>query len=715
MSKVFESQSLTDEADKRKKQYEALEEQLRALKQAFQGVADLGDALKGKGADNIKDFFQGQAEIADSWLTLVSAQIAFLNGISGDIKDQELSDTYAETSFLEHELPNADLKASEIVSAHKAEIDSILSGISDIIHLDTYTLDDYADKMGDAQKTRRDTITAVDTLDESLTAEYQNLESLDNAVLSKYSVLMQATSNGKSASPMYYDKKAFHSNEIYKSVMATEKQGTDYIDAKAQQAEARRLQEKAEEEANKPWYEKTWDGICNFTGEVTGYYDYKRAAEGVDPVTGEKLSTAERVTAGAMAAAGFIPVVGWAGRAFKGGKAIYKTGKTVIAAEHALDAYKTGKSLDILKMTEMGAYGLVASNGFSEAVTGRDMFGNKVSEEKRKQGALEAALSLVGAGSLAKSVDHSVSMYRNVDKGSTVKVKLSDIRHVVNPTHVKKVAHQTYQSVKKRSLSVIESAGETVLFAKQLMGTFRNQPAYAYAKSSHYTESLINKEAVKKVAQYPVNYLKQVAKDHIHYITQTGKVFYDASSKVFRTSDGKFAKKPKADHVEEPKVLKVERQKTDVHSEGTKATGELNKDLAKAYLRDIEAKTGRKVCKEQIDHIKEALRNNNYEKLTPKETAKHRSKFTSSLKDRLIAEWEEKTNQKWPRYTEEVFDKHGEVARSIGQPYDAHHIIENNFGGPHEWWNIHPAKYPDEHQAGIHGKGAPSGKLFPRR
>ncbi|MGY8611935.1 T7SS effector LXG polymorphic toxin [Bacillus velezensis] len=445
MSKVFESQSLTDEADKRKKQYEALEEQLRALRQAFQGVADLGDALKGKGADNIKDFFQGQAEIADSWLTLVSAQIAFLNGISGDIKDQELSDTYVETSFLEHELPNADLKASEIVSAHKAEIDSILSGISDIIHLDTYTLDDYADKMGDAQKTRRDTITAVDTLDESLTAEYQNLESLDNAVLSKYSVLMQATSNGKSASPMYYDKKAFHSNEIYKSVTATEKQGTDYIDAKAQQAEARRLQEKAEEEANKPWYEKTWDGICNFTGEVTGYYDYKRAAEGVDPVTGEKLSTAERVTAGAMAAAGFIPVVGWAGRAFKGGKAIYKTGKTVIAAEHALDAYKTGKSLDILKMTEMGAYGLVASNGFTEAVTGRDMFGNKVSEEKRKQGALEAALSLVGAGALAKHVNKGIPLAKSpqaskVEKGKKI---LDQVKEFKVPTNVKIRVHKT--------------------------------------------------------------------------------------------------------------------------------------------------------------------------------------------------------------------------------------------------------------------------------
>ncbi|PAO68079.1 MULTISPECIES: T7SS effector LXG polymorphic toxin [Bacillus] len=441
MSKVFESKSLIEEAKSRKKQYETLEEQLNTLKKAFQGVADLGDNFKGKGADNIKDFFQGQAEIVESWLTLVSAQIAFLNGISGDIKDQELNDSYVETSFLDHELPNGDLKASEIVSAHKEEIDSILSGISDIIDLDMYTLDDYADKMGDAQKIRRDTITAVDKLDESLTTEYQNLESLDNAVLTKYSVLMQATSNGKSASPMYYDKKAFHSNEVYKSVIEVENQGTTYIDAKAQQAEARRLQEKAEEEANKPWYEKTWDGVCNFTGEVTGYYDYKRATEGVDPVTGEKLSTAERVTAGAMAAAGFIPVVGWAGRAFKGGKAIYKTGKAAIAAEHALDAYKTGKSLDILKMTEMGAYGLVASNGFSEAVTGRDMFGNKVSEEKRKQGALEAALSLVGAGALAKHIDKGIPLatHSKVQKANKT---LEKVKQFKVPTNVRVYAER---------------------------------------------------------------------------------------------------------------------------------------------------------------------------------------------------------------------------------------------------------------------------------
>ncbi|WP_010328852.1 T7SS effector LXG polymorphic toxin [Bacillus vallismortis] len=441
MSKVFESKTLIEEAKSRKKQYETLEEQLETLKKAFQAVADLGQDFTGKGADNIKDFFQGQADIVDTWLKLVSAQIAFLKGISGDIKEKELKDHYVETSYLENELTNGSLKASEIVSAHKLEIDNILADLVGILDLSSYSLNDYADKMYDAQKIRRDTITAVDELDESLTTEYQNLQSLDNAVLAKYTALMQATSKGKSASPIHYNKKAFTSSEVYKGAIEAEKQATSYIEAKEQQAEARRLQEKAEEEANKPWYEKTWDGVCTFTGEVTGYYDTIRATEGYDPVTGEKLSTAERVTAGAMAAAGYIPVVGWAGRAFKGGKAIYKTGKAAIAAEHALDAYKTGKSLDILKMSEMGAYGLVASNGFSEAVTGRDMFGNEVSEEKRKQGGLEAALSLVGAGALAKHVDKGIP-FATHSKVKQANKTLEKVKQFKVPTNVRVYAER---------------------------------------------------------------------------------------------------------------------------------------------------------------------------------------------------------------------------------------------------------------------------------
>ncbi|MEC3533025.1 hypothetical protein P9143_22065 [Bacillus thuringiensis] len=153
-----------------------------------------------------------------------------------------------------------------------------------------------------------------------------------------------------------------------------------------------------------------------------------------------------------------------------------------------------------------------------------------------------------------------------------------------------------------------------------------------------------------------------------------------------------------------------------VSKEGSvaKGTGKIDYDLAKDYIRDVESKTGLKLHKNQIEQLKAALREHKYEKMTPLETLKHRNKF-NSVKNKLISEWEEKTGQTWPRYTEEVYDKKGRVARDIGQPYDAHHIIENNFGGPHEWWNIHPAKFPDEHEAGIHGKGSPSNKLFPRR
>ncbi len=145
-----------------------------------------------------------------------------------------------------------------------------------------------------------------------------------------------------------------------------------------------------------------------------------------------------------------------------------------------------------------------------------------------------------------------------------------------------------------------------------------------------------------------------------------------------------------------------------------RGSGKIDYDLAKGYIRDVESKIGLKIHKKQIEQLKTVLRENTYEKMLPLETLKHRNKF-NSVKNKLISEWEEKTGQKWPRYTEEVYDKKGRVARDIGQPYDAHHIIENNFGGPHEWWNIHPAKFPDEHQAGIHGKGSSSNKLFPRR
>ncbi len=32
--------------------------------------------------------------------------------------------------------------------------------------------------------------------------------------------------------------------------------------------------------------------------------------------------------------------------------------------------------------------------------------------------------------------------------------------------------------------------------------------------------------------------------------------------------------------------------------------------------------------------------------------------------------------------------------QKTGSKYDAHHIIENSYGGNNEWWNIHSARFP---------------------
>ena len=53
-----------------------------------------------------------------------------------------------------------------------------------------------------------------------------------------------------------------------------------------------------------------------------------------------------------------------------------------------------------------------------------------------------------------------------------------------------------------------------------------------------------------------------------------------------------------------------------------------------------------------------------------------------------------------------------EVIRKAGQRYDAHHLIESSFGGSNAWWNLHPAAFPSEHQAGIHAANSLANLIF---
>src|SRR6478735_3461599 len=443
VGKVYDAKALFDVAKDREKAYDELLSQLGELKKALQGVADLEGSLEGKGADNIKSFYKQHADTAGQWENLIKMQQSYFSMLHVKAEKAKLSgSTIVNESFLETELKNANSNAKEMVAQQHDDLQSILNGIDDIVSISAFSTSEFNDKIEEAEKKRTDTIEAVNQLDAEWSKEYSEMDDFYTVVDTLVSGLELATSQGGSAYQLAFNEKAYHDSELYKVQTKLNDYATSYVDYNKQQ----------EEEANKPWYEKTWDAVSTFTGEVSGYYDYKRAAEGVDPVTGEKLSTSQRVAAGAMAAAGFIPVVGWVGRAAKGGKAIYKTAKGLSAADHALDAYKSAKSFKVLEQTEKGLYGLVAANGLGEYMTGRDMFGNKISEEQRKASLLQA-LGIAGAGALSTKVAGKMGQSL-ATKGTE---KLNNMRNTLRTSAVANVTKQAYQSVKNAPASWTQS------------------------------------------------------------------------------------------------------------------------------------------------------------------------------------------------------------------------------------------------------------------
>jgi len=130
------------------------------------------------------------------------------------------------------------------------------------------------------------------------------------------------------------------------------------------------------------------------------------------------------------------------------------------------------------------------------------------------------------------------------------------------------------------------------------------------------------------------------------------------------------------------------------------------------YIKEIEEITGRKLTKNQIEELQNALKNNEYSKLPKVDADELRAKFDNN-REKLILQWEKETGQKWPTYIENVIStKTGKVIKKAEKLFDAHHIIEISYGGDNAWWNLFPAKYPIEHQGGIHGAGSIAREIF---
>ncbi|MGG3891377.1 T7SS effector LXG polymorphic toxin [Metabacillus fastidiosus] len=480
-NKIYDAKALLATMSKRKSQYEETRKQIEALKKEFNEIVKMSE-FQGKGAEAIKGFYQAQVDVADAWDSFFDIQITFLSEISGTMEDMDLhGETVVTVPFLEQNVANGITSSEKMVNKQHDDLKKIFDRIQDIIVLEAFSKETFEDHIGEAEKEKKATVKQVELLDKNLQTEYAITEPHEANISTLFSKLLQATAQGGEVSPIHFDAAAYKASEIYQIQDELKQQSLDYINYKEEQAEARRVAKEIEEKENRPWYKKALDTTSTFVAEVTGYNDMRRAAEGVDPVTKEKLSEAERIAAGAMAAAGFIPVVGWVGRAGKGGYALYKTAKGVNAATHALDAYKTSKAFSILEKSEMGLYGLVAANGFGEYFTGKDMFGNELTEEQKQQG-LMTGLMVGGTAGAARIIDKGVPnlpyskeyVQQQIQKGQAI---LKDMGRATNRTltNLRETAVSNIQQAVSRIEGAVKKIGDlkipTGMTREQLMTT----------------------------------------------------------------------------------------------------------------------------------------------------------------------------------------------------------------------------------------------------
>ncbi|WEZ15133.1 T7SS effector LXG polymorphic toxin [Bacillus safensis] len=250
--KILDAPSLLSAVEQRSKVYQELRDEMQHVKIALKSVSGLGDEFTGKGADNIKAFYEDLALYTDTYLDFIDMQKAFLDGVKGMLDDESLGgSTFIDEHFLDAQLKQGIQNNKDMVKEQKEALSTIFDDISDLIELNVFSSKEVNEHLDDANKKRKEAIDAVHKLDHALKTEYAKSEAIEKHLTTFYTKMMAATGKGKNAQPMYYDAKAFHETDVYKNHDKIDAQVKAYLKLKKEEKEKRRIKE-LKEKLNDP-------------------------------------------------------------------------------------------------------------------------------------------------------------------------------------------------------------------------------------------------------------------------------------------------------------------------------------------------------------------------------------------------------------------------------------------------------------------------------
>ncbi|MGE6856147.1 LXG domain-containing protein [Bacillus sp. FSL K6-2841] len=250
--KILDAPSLLSAVEQRSKVYQELRDEMQHVKKSLKSVSGLGDEFTGKGADNIKAFYEDLALYTDTYLDFIDMQKAFLDGIKGKLDDESLGgSTFIDEHFLDAQLKQGIQNNKDMVKEQKEALSTIFDDISDLIELNAFSSKEVNEHLDDANKKRKEAIDAVHKLDHALKTEYEKSEAIEKHLATFYAKMMVATGKGKNAQPMYYDAKAFHETDVYKNHDKIDAQVKAYLKVKKEEKEKRRIKE-LKEKLNDP-------------------------------------------------------------------------------------------------------------------------------------------------------------------------------------------------------------------------------------------------------------------------------------------------------------------------------------------------------------------------------------------------------------------------------------------------------------------------------